>query len=144
MLAGVPLAEPLDPSTARSLRRAVLDFRTSERRRVFAPVLHVGEPGGHGVVFGIRGAGPMDHALRSDLVGAMLRRTGPHASAPPLVWLTRPGGHALHDADADWLAAARTAYAEAGVPLTLVVVTREGWWDPRSGLGRVWKRLREG
>ena len=137
------LAEPLDPGTARSLRRAVLDFRTSERRRLFAPVLHVGEPGGHGVTYGIRGPEPMDHALRSDLVGSDAPAYGAAPSAPPLVWLTRPGGHALHDADADWLAAARTAYAEAGVPLTLVVVTREGWWDPRSDVGRVWKRLRK-
>jgi hypothetical protein len=44
--------------------------------------------------------------------------------------------------DAEWLSAARSAFAEAGVDLTMVVVTRRGWWDPRSGRRREWKRLR--
>jgi len=60
-----------------------------------------------------------------------------------MIWLTRPGSLALEDVDAQWLRAARSAAAEAGVALTLVVVTRSGWVDPRSGACRVWKRLRE-
>ena len=83
----------------------------------------------------------MEHALRADLVAALLRRTrtGP---VDPLVWLTRTGELVLEDLDAAWLAAARAAYAEAGVRLTMVVVTRRGWWDPRTGRRREWKRLR--
>jgi hypothetical protein len=137
-----PLAEPLDRWTGRTLRRAVLDFRSSERRRLVAPVLHVGEPGAGQTVFAAVGGGPMDQALRADLVGAMLRRTAT-GSTPPLVWLTRSGGFTLHDAEAAWLPAASAAYAEAGLPLTMVVVTRQGWWDPRSDVRRVWKRLRQ-
>jgi hypothetical protein len=137
-----PLAEPLDAGTARTLRRAVLDFRTSERRRLVAPVLHVGEPGAVEQVFAGVGAGPMDQALRADVIGAMLRHSMTSGRPPPLVWLTRSGGFTLHDAEAAWLPAALTAYAEAALPLTMVVITRQGWWDPCSDLRRVWKRLR--
>jgi hypothetical protein len=49
----------------------------------------------------------------------------------------------LQDVDAAWLSSARTAAAEAGVRLTMVVVTRRGWFDPRSGVTRVWKRVRD-
>jgi hypothetical protein len=119
----------------------VLDFRVSERRKVFAPVLHVGVPGGTGLAYEPRRDEPMEHALRADLVAALLRRTrtGP---VEPLVWLTRTGELVLEDVDAAWLSAARSAYAEAGVGMTMVVVTRRGWWDPRSGRRREWKRLR--
>ena len=133
--------DPLTPQTHALLRRAVLDFRVSERRKVFPPVLHVGVPGGTELVFEPRADEAMDHGLRADLVAAFLRRThtGP---VEPLVWLTRTGEFVLEDVDAAWLSAARSAYAEAGVALTMVVVTRRGWWDPRSGRRREWKRLR--
>ena len=58
------------------------------------------------------------------------------------MWLTRTGDFVLEDPDAAWLSAARSAYAEAGLCITMVVVTRRGWWDPRSGASRKWKRLR--
>jgi hypothetical protein len=58
------------------------------------------------------------------------------------VWLTRPGELALHDLDVAWLSAAASAYAEAGADLTMVVVNRRGWRDPRSGAGQTWVRLR--
>lgn len=68
----------------------------------------------------------------------------PTPRADPFVWLTRRGDPAvLQDLDARWLAAARAAYAEAGSPLTFVVVGRRGWHDPRSGVGRTWVRLRQ-
>jgi len=135
------LVEPVTEALARQLRAAVLAHCTHERRRVFAPVLHVGRPGSERVC-GIRVDESLDHALRCDVVAALVRGLD-RSPEPPLVWVTRPGGHVLHDVDAAWLAAARAAYAEAGLPLTLVVVTREGWWDPRSGTGRRWKRLRQ-
>ena len=60
-----------------------------------------------------------------------------------LVWLARPGDLDWQDADADWLSAARAAFGEAGVALRFVVVTRDGWVDPRSGGGVAWRRLRD-
>jgi len=133
--------DPLTRQTHALLRRAVLDFRVSERRKVVPPVLHVGVPGATGLAYEPQRDQPMEHGLRTDLVAAFLRRThtGP---VEPLVWLTRTGDFVLEDVDAAWLSAARSAYAEAGLPLTLVVVTRRGWWDPRSDRRREWKRLR--
>lgn len=134
------IREPVTRFLHRTLRRAVLEHAASERRRSFAPLLHVGTPGGPQVLFA---AGPLaltDHALRTDVVAALLRRTA--ATDGRLVWLTRPGELELQDVDAAWLAAVRAAGAEAGAPVTMVVVTRRGWWDPRSGAGQTWKRLR--
>jgi hypothetical protein len=127
-------------SLHRSLRRAVLEHAGSERRRIFAPLLHVGTPGGPQALFAPGPLPATDHALRTDVMAALLRRTS--AIDGRLVWLTRPGDLELQDLDAAWLAAARAAGAEAGVPVTMVVVTRHGWRDPRSGAGRTWKRLR--
>jgi hypothetical protein len=130
----IPAAHPL-------LRRAVLEHRVTERRKTFPPVLHVGVPGELELVVDHRQAGPIEHGLRADLVAACLRHTR-GGSVEPLVWLTRTGEFVLEDPDAVWLAAARSAYAEAGLGLTMVVVTRRGWWDPRSGASREWRRLR--
>jgi hypothetical protein len=132
---------PLTRQTLALLRRAVLEHRDTERRRVFPPVLHVGLPGGHALALDHRYDGPIEHGLRADLVAACLRATNT-TEIEPLVWLTRTGDFVLEDADADWMSAASSAFAEAGVPLTMVVVTRRGWWDPRSGARREWKRLR--
>jgi hypothetical protein len=132
--------EPVTRSLHRTLRRAVLEHAGSERRRIFAPLLHVGTPGGPQALFAPGPLPATDHALRTDVMAALLRRTS--AIDGRLVWLTRPGDLELQDLDAAWLAAARAAGAEAGVPVTMVVVTRHGWRDPRSGAGRTWKRLR--
>ena len=133
--------EPLSPQVHATLRRAVLDHARSERRRTFAPLLHVGSPGGVQAVFALGADEPADHALRTDVLAALLRRTALPGRSP-LVWLTRPGDLDLQDVDAAWLAAARSACAEADLWLTMVVVTRQGWRDPRSGASRTWKRLR--
>lgn len=133
------LHEPLALPLARLLRRAVLDHAATERRRHHLPIVHVGTPGGPTAVLPVRPDEPTDHALRADLVAALARRAG---TPTPLVWLTRPGDLAVHDADAAWLAAARQAFAEAGRPLVFVAVTRHGWLDPRSGLSRRWVRIR--
>ena len=142
------IAEPVAAPLARQLRRAVLQLVEVERRRRFAPVLHVGVPAGRQARFA---ADPtdedlMDHALRADVVAALVRRAGGPGDprTTPLVWLARGGDlDDPADADADWLAAALTAYAEAGLALTMVVVTRQGWRDPRSGTTRRWRRLRD-
>lgn len=142
------IQEPVDRRLQAVLRRAVLDHVASERRRSFTPLLHVGCPGGPQTVFAPADE-PADQGLRTDVVAALLRRTartGPAAVpgplAAPLVWLTRPGDLVLQDLDVAWLAACRAAGAEAGRSLALVVVTRRGWRDPRSGVGRTWQRLR--
>lgn len=132
-----PLARPLH----QLLRRAVLDHALSERRKVHLPLVHVGVPGRRETVFAVRPDDPSDHALRADVVAAMLRRMSGHPETP-MVWLTRTGPLELQDLDAQWLASALTAYAEAGVPLMLVIVNRHGWRDPRSDVGRSWVRLR--
>lgn len=131
------LADPADVAAVRMPRAAVRALAATERRRRFAPLLHVGVPGVRAMTVAAHPAGT-DLALRCDMVAAMLARTrGGH-----LVWLTRPGELTLHDVDAAWLAAATAAYAEAGRDLTWVVVTRRGWWDPRSDVRRTWQRMR--
>ena len=134
------IQEPVARSTATVLRRAVLDHHVSERRRTYPALLHVGVPGGSEEVAAADDA--LDHALRADVVAALLQRTR-RPGFVPMLWLTRPGPPELQDVDLQWLASARTASAEAGVGLTLVVVTRRGWVDPRSGVCREWKRLRQ-
>lgn len=142
MAAETGLTEPLAPPLRRALRQAVLDHAVSERRRSHVPLVHVGLPGGREAVHPVREDEPTDHALRADVLAAMLRRTRTPAAAAPLVWLTRAGDLTPQDLDMAWLAGARQAYGEAGVPLVLVVVNRHGWRDPRSGLSASWVRLR--
>ncbi len=136
------IQEPVTRPQHALLRRAVLDHATVEHRRRFAPLIHVGTPGGPEEVFAVTRTDTLDQALRADVVAALVRRAR-RPGVVPMVWLTRPGGFDLQDLDAQWLAAARTAAAEAGMELTLVVVTRHGWLDPRSGARREWKRLRQ-
>ena len=134
------LREPLAATTAHALREAVLHLRACERRRAFPPVVHVGVPGGPASSYAVGARDRLDQSMRADVVAALLHQV--RADVDPLVWLTRPGELVLHDVDADWLAAAGQACAEVARPLTFVVVTRQGWWDPRSDVRRVWKRLR--
>lgn len=135
------LATPVPAAVQARLRRAVLDHGRAERRRVHPAVVHVGSPGGAEYTFEVRPGKADDHGLRTDVVAALLARARRTEEAP-LVWLTRPGPLHVQDVDAEWLAAAWAAYAEAGVPMTMVVANRHGWRDPRSGVGRVWTRLR--
>ncbi|WP_231482670.1 hypothetical protein [Nocardioides sp. URHA0020] len=145
MVAIEGIHEPLARSLHLVLRRAVADHAMRERRRVHPPLLHVGWPGGPEDVYVVRLDERLDHALRTDVVAAMLhtaRRHAPVAGAVPILWLTRSGPLEVGDLDLAWLAAARSAGAEAAVDLVLVVVTRHGWFDPRTGVRREWKRLR--
>ena len=137
------IREPVPRTLAAVLRRAALDHARAEHRRGYPPLLHVGFPGGTEEVFALTPGDPTDHAIRVDVVAALLQRARRVAGAVPLVWLTRAGPLDLQDVDAAWLAAARTACAESGVALTMVVVTRHGWVDPRSAVRREWKRLRQ-
>lgn len=142
------------------LRGVVLDFRMRQCLRVFPTSVHVGDPRGHHVSFTHTASGsdangyaratklkpPMrlDLAQRADLLAVLLDEYVDHAPLrEPMVWLTRSGdvGHP-HDVDLHWLAAASQAFTESRMPLTLFVVSRAGWYDPRSGLTRRWRRLR--
>ena len=136
----VGIVEPVPDSLHLLLRRAVLDLAEGERRRQFPPAVHAGTPGGSEAAFE-PDDGAADHALRVDVVEALVRRVdrGPE---PPLVWLTRPGLLDIQDQDLHWLAAAAAAAGELGVGLRMVVVNRRSWRDPRTGVGREWQRLR--
>jgi hypothetical protein len=130
----------LSPAAYDALRLAVVQFKATERRRVFDPVLHAGRPGGRNVDFVDEGG--LDQALRTDVCAALLSRARLFMERPVL-WLTRPGLPVLHDLDQQWFAAARAAYGEASLPLAIVIVTRAGWYNPRTGERREWKRLRQ-
>lgn len=133
------LHEPLTLALEKRLRRAVLDHTTTEHRRSFLPLIHVGMPGGREVAHAHREDERTDQWLRTDIIHSMRRRVG---MTEPIVWLTRGGPLEVEDVDLRWLAAARQAFREIEVPLTYVVVVRNAWLDPRSGLTRRWKRLR--
>jgi hypothetical protein len=131
------LHAPLSPGDARVLRRAVLDLAIRDRRRHVPAVLHVGVPGGP--ARSVADDPVWDHGLRTEIAGAVLRAAGD----PPWVWVTRSGPRELQDVDAAWLGAALAAAAERRVDVAYVVVTRHGWVDPRSGLCREWRRIRQ-
>lgn len=137
------IVEPVARGLHVRLRRAVLDHAQTERRRVFPAVIHVGSPGVCVTDFTIEPAEPTDHALRTDVVQALLRRARAGGDTP-LVWLSRPGAPSeVRDVDLQWLAATRSAGAELGRHLPYVVINRRAWRDPRTGVGRVWKRVRD-
>ena len=133
------LQAPVDRHTHLALRSAVLELREGERRRRFAPRLHVGLPGP--ACPWVEVPADTGFGLRADLALALLgraARTTPRAC----VWLTRPGDLVVEDADLDWGRAVRWAAAALGRTDDLVVVTRRGWFDPVSGVRREWRRLR--
>lgn len=136
------ITEPVDRALYLVLRRAVLEHATTEERRAaYAPTLHVGLPGRPHRRFEIEPDEPLDHALRVDVAQALLR-DDVAANRVPLVWLTRAESDERLDCDVAWTAAVRAAAAELGVDLGLVVVTARSWYDPVTGVGRRWKRIR--
>ena len=109
-------------------------------------MLHAGVPGRGSRTYVVNSKDHLDTSLRTDIVEALVR-PGVEAGRIPLLWLTRadaagegPTGEA--QVDRDWLAAVGSAGAELGVRLDLVVITRRGWRDPRTGVERRWRRLR--
>lgn len=141
------ITEPVPRPLERVLREAVLEHAETERRRhAFAPVLHAGVPGRAARTFTVAPGEALDEALRVDVVEALVRPALDRGRVP-LLWLTRPeahaeGGDGEAQVDRDWVAAAGAAGAELGVRLDLVVVTRNRWRDPRTGVERRWRRLR--
>lgn len=133
------LREPVDRTVQQLLRRAVLDHALEEHRKSFPPVLHVGVPGLRSRRFEIDA--PLDHGLRTDVVEAMLR-PAVEKRVVPLLWLTRHGDVTAQDVDRTWAAAVHAAGRELELAVGLVIVTRHGWHDPRTGVSRTWKRIR--
>ncbi len=137
------LREPVPVPLEDQLRTAVVEHRRSEVRREHPVGVHAGPPGGPRARFvapwpgppgRAGGAEPLDHAARCDVVGRLLDALP--ATPVPLLWLTRPASHEDPDEDRAWLAAALGAAAERGVDPHWVIVTTEGWHDPRSGVLR--------
>lgn len=121
----------------RLLRGAVLSLAVADRRRRLPAQLQVGVPGGPAC--GVEDQPSWDHGLRTDIVGAALRALGD----PRWVWVTRSGPLTVQDVDMAWLGPSLCAAEERRVDVAYVVVTRHGWLDPRSGLCRQWKRIRQ-
>jgi hypothetical protein len=124
------------------LRREVGLLRQRETRRVFDLAVYVGVLGGPRDSFVVRAQDlpAVDQGLRADVVAALLEQTDPELRT---AWLVRPGRPEQHDADLQWLAAARAAFAMHGRPLdAFYAITRYGWLDVLTGQSRTWKRLR--
>ena len=141
--AGV-VREPVARADQARLRRLVVELKAAERRRRFPAVLHVGGPGRPEVGRCAEPLDPsgsqLDQALRCDLLEAVLRRAPP---GPVMTWLTRPGDLEDQDLDLAWLRVVVAVNGETGRALPYLVVTREGWRDPRSGVSRRWRRVRD-
>ncbi len=138
----VAVVEPVPDPLRRVLRRAVRELAGRERRRRFPPRLHIGVPGGSTRTFEPRDD-PLDRALRIDVVEAMVRSGINHLGTVPgprLIWLTRPGPLRLEDVDLEWLSATRAACGELEIAAHFLVVCRQAWVDPASGVGRAWRR----
>ncbi|QCW50506.1 hypothetical protein FE634_08935 [Nocardioides dongxiaopingii] len=136
------ILEPVPRDLREQLRRAVVHQVLHEPRRAYPPSVHVGVPGAVSTAVELdRRVGRLDHALRTDVLEAMLRAVERPGTAP-VVWLARCGPVQALDVDLAWLAAARGAAAELDRPLPMVVVTRRSWRDPSTGVGRSWSRLR--
>ena len=124
----------------RDLRDAVHALRSGTRRRLFAPVLHVGTLGGPEVTCNAGDA--LDLGLRAEIAAALVSRALMVATEPE-AWLTRVGTPEPHDVDLAWLPPVRRAFAEAGLtPRCVAVVTKNGWYDPVLDQLVVWDRLR--
>lgn len=133
-------ASPLEAD----LRLAVYRLRRTERRRLFPPAVHVGpldRPVSLDLDAPVRGRPDgYDDGLRTDVARRLLELAEPDGCG---AWLTRVGRPEPHDLDAAWMGPLSRAFLEAGVePAFLVVVTKQGWYEPRGGRGRTWQRLR--
>jgi hypothetical protein len=130
----------MEPSLAFAIRAELRAFVTAAgTRRSLATTCHVGHPSGeqvhleHGVT--------TDPALRADLVERAI--DGLLVIDGACAWMTRGGELTLTDADAEWFAASRTAFARHGLRLpAFFVLNRSGWVDLVSGQERRWSRVR--
>ncbi len=133
---------PVPDLTRTLLRRAVGELRRRETRRVFDASVHVGRLDADHESFVVRARDlpVLDAALRVEVVSRLVADAEP---APSLAWLVRAGDPEPFDVDADWCAAATTAFDMHGLTLAgFYAVTRYGWRDVRDGDVQTWRRLR--
>ena len=130
----------MDTLLAASLQEEVRAFvAAAGTRRSLPTTCHVGRPGEQRVE--LPHLAGMDRALRTDLVERAL--DGLLVTDGACAWLTRPGELGTSDADVEWYAAARTAFARHRLRLTaFCVLNRTGWVDLVSGQRREWTRVR--
>lgn len=136
------LVEPVPRDLHRGLRAEVLALRQEHRGLRFPLSVRVGVAGAPGPAFVLSGSDRLDLADRVEVAAALLCAASRGSDVPPVARLVRPGELSWHDRDAEWLPALVSAYAEAEAALTFVVVTKRGWYDPRSDFTRQWRRLR--
>lgn len=139
------LTDPLSPRWERSLREEVRALREGPRG-AFPVLLAAGQPAGSRLTLPAAPLEPIDGALRVDLLDALLSRAGQRVT-DPWVWLSRPGTIAPDERWADrWWTAAFTQLCcqspEIATTTAFLVLTRSGWYDPRSECCRRWTRLR--
>jgi hypothetical protein len=130
----------MEPSLAAAIHEELRAFVSAAgSRRSLPTTCHVGHPGGEHARWPHEVTN--DTSLRADLVERAL--DGLLETEGACVWLTRGGGPEVCDADADWFAAARTAFARHGLPLTsFFVLTRTTWVDLVTDERRRWTRIR--
>jgi hypothetical protein len=130
----------MDTSLAAAIKDELCQFvAAAGTRRDLQTTCHVGHPGGEQTRFVHLEVG--DACLRADLVERSI--DGLLTTGGACAWVTRGGELDLADADAEWFAAARTAFARHGLPLpAFFVLNRRGWVDLVSGEQRQWSRIR--
>lgn len=129
-----------DRASRAELRRLVFALRSGERRRVFPPRIHLGQPDGDQDEY-VDDGPALDAGLRADVMHRLL--DGLEVNEPVAVWLTRVGWPEPHDTDRRWLATALQVFGErASSPRWIAVVTKNGWYDACGGERVVWRRLR--
>ncbi|WP_067441804.1 hypothetical protein [Nocardioides jensenii] len=132
----------VDTDTRAELRLLVHRFRQQTRRRVFAPVLHVGGFDGASLEWSLDERPAPDVGLRAEILAALVSRARLEHEQP-VVWLSRMGVPAPHDLDLAWAPVAARAMSEARLaPRCIVVVTKTGWYEPLGDDRATWTRLR--
>lgn len=104
-------------------------------------MLHVGVVAGERVSGRLPPLGTLDHALRVEVLAALLEGAPTGTEG---LWVTRPGPPVVLAEERGWASAAMVAFGLLGHDPAQVchAVTRHGWVDLRSGESRVWRRLR--
>ena len=136
----------MDAILAAAIKDELCEFvAAAGTRRDLPTTCHVGHPGGEHTRFAHQ------HVTSRDMGGASLRADLVERAIDGLLttdgacaWVTRSGELDLVDADAEWFAAARAAFARHGVRLpAFFVLNRRGWVDLLSGEQRQWSRIRK-
>ena len=135
----------MDAILAATIKGELWKFVGAAGTRRFLPTTcHVGQPGGERVRLAHQDftrTDLEDASFRADLVERAI--DGLLTTAGACAWVTRSGELDLVDADAEWFAAVRAAFARHGLRLpAFFVLNRRGWVDLVSGEQRQWSRIR--